>query len=551
MNEGAHRDKKSIRFLQEERPDWRELAKDAVCFANAYGGHIHIGLEDDQDDPAPAQRIPPEWPAMVRRRIMENSSNVVVETQVITAPNGGEYLDVVVQRSTGTPASTWNKRFYMRVGDECRPIGGDDLLHLMTDKAAFIWELQPTQVPAHDADPKKRAAFIQGIRSSERVTAHVKGMAADELLEHYQLAHGGRLTHLGVLWLGTQAQRARLPNAPVVYFIKYDEAENKVAKISWDDHARNPQELLDAIWREVPDWREGIEVGDGIFRRTIPHYEEVVVRELVANALVHRPYTTSGAIFINLYPDRLEIHNPGLLPLGVTPVNILHQSKPRNEKLAKVFHDLLLMEREGSGYDRVYASLLTQGKGLPLVVEGDDRVTVTVRRHIRNDKVAVFLVRLLEGYQDLKRREVICLGLIAQHNGLRLSELQRELGLKTPELAQSWLGGLRTKGIVRSKGRRPDLTLVVEPKILRQFEFGGRTDLKQIEKPRLKELVRADLELHRASTMDEIHDRVGREIPLRRLRAAMNALRTEGAVCSIGATRATRYFLCEHDPHVK
>jgi ATP-dependent DNA helicase RecG len=78
-----------------------------------------------------------------------------------------------------------------------------------------------------------------------------------------------------------------------------------------------------------------------------------VVRELVANALVHRSYTRRGAIFINLFADRLEIHNPGILPYGVTPQNILSQSVRRNEHLSKVFYDFNLMEKEGSGYDLV------------------------------------------------------------------------------------------------------------------------------------------------------------------------------------------------------
>lgn len=60
-------------------------------------------------------------------------------------------------------------------------------------------------------------------------------------------------------------------------------------------------------------------------------------------ALVHRPYSQRGDIFLNLYPDRLEVVNPGHLPLGVTPQNLLHTMVRRNEHLARIFHDLKLM----------------------------------------------------------------------------------------------------------------------------------------------------------------------------------------------------------------
>ncbi len=114
----------------------------------------------------------------------------------------------------------------------------------------------------------------------------------------------------------------------------------------------------------------------------MPAFDEIVVRELLVNALVHRPYTQRGDIFLNLHPDRLEAVNPDPLPLGVTPQNVLHTTVRRNEHLARLFHDLKLMEREGSGFDKIFEVLLTQGRPAPELREANDRVEVTVRRRI-------------------------------------------------------------------------------------------------------------------------------------------------------------------------
>ena len=48
MNENKNRDKKSLRLLKGRQTDWNELAKDCVCFANAKGGYIYIGIEDNE-----------------------------------------------------------------------------------------------------------------------------------------------------------------------------------------------------------------------------------------------------------------------------------------------------------------------------------------------------------------------------------------------------------------------------------------------------------------------------------------------------------------------
>ena len=181
----------------------------------------------------------------------------------------------------------------------------------------------------------------------------------------------GYLTNLGILWVGKNYQRARLLYSPVVQFIKYDDTENKTQKVMWDDYSKNPMELIEAIWQTVPDWKESYEVSNGLWRKLIPAYDEKVVRELLCNAIVHRPYTTRGDIFINVYPDRMTIVNPGLLPLGITSDNILQKTIKRNEHLAKVFYDLKMMEAEGSGYDMIYETLLAAGKSLPVVIEGD------------------------------------------------------------------------------------------------------------------------------------------------------------------------------------
>ena len=125
-----------------------------------------------------------------------------------------------------------------------------------------------------------------------------------------------------------------------------------------DDNSLNPKEMLEYLMQNVSDWKDSYEVSDGLFRKQIPAYDMAVVRELIVNALVHRPYTTRGDVFINLTPEGMSIRNPGLLPLGVTPENILVKSVARNRHLAKIFYDLNLMEKEGSGYDLMFEKMM-------------------------------------------------------------------------------------------------------------------------------------------------------------------------------------------------
>src|SRR5690606_7516136 len=200
---------------------------------------------------------------------------------------------------------------------------------------------------------------------------------------------------------------------------------------------QSPIELIDAIWNEVSDFRESYEMPDGMLRTKLPAYDEKVIRELLVNALVHRPYTQRGDIFLNLHPDRLEVVNPGRLPIGVTPQNILHASRRRNDGLARVFHDLALMEKEGTGFDLMYDRLLSSGRAVPIPVEGEDSVKVVIERRILRPE----LIQLLEDADrrfQLTQRERITLGLLAQSEGLTARELSGRLELAGDAPLKPW-----------------------------------------------------------------------------------------------------------------
>ena len=349
----------------------------------------------------------------------------------------------------------------------------------------------------------------------------------------------GHLTNLGILWVGKREDRASLLYTPSIQFIRYNDREEKTREEVFDDHTRNPMELIEAIWN-LGDWDEATEISAGFVRDKLPIYDREVIRELVVNALVHRPYVTAGDIYINMYVDRLEVHNPGLLPFGVTPGNILHQSVRRNEHLAKVFYDLKLMEKEGSGYDKIYQILVSGGKGLPLVAEKDDRVVVTVFGRVLNPEIVRLMDKVSQDYQ-LKQKELITLGIIAQHSALSASELSKILALKKLEEMRAWLGQLTEFKLVLSKGRTKGTEYYVNPELLRKVGYKGKTTLKQIESPRLRELILADLKTYARSSVGEIHERIGKEIPIRKIQTQLYQMLVEKLITKVGVLRYTRY----------
>jgi len=540
-NQGV--DYKSLRVITGKTADWGALSKDCVAFANAQGGRLLIGIEDRDEEPPAEQRIAADLLEKVRRRIGELTANVSVAVQSHRSQvTGGDYVEVLVSRST-SPASTTDGHYYLRVSDESKPLVGEEIQRLLNERSAQPWETLTTLGVSRDhCDRQKLSTFSTRIRGSDRVKDSVKEKTDGELLDHYYLSIGPRLTNLGILCVGRREDRARLGTGPVVQFIKYDDAERKVNKLAWDDHSLSPMEMIEDIWRDVPDFRESYELPDGLFRQHLPIYDEEVVRELLVNALVHRPYTQRGDVYLNLHPDRLEVVNPGLLPLGVTPRNVLHQSVRRNNELARVFHDLKLMEREGSGYDRMYEVLLSQGRPLPELREGPDRVSVTIYKRVINPRVVDFLAKADQTF-ELSQREKIVLGLLAQQEAMTARNLADALELADARAIASWIGRLLNWQVVRQVGRTKGVRYYVDPAVMRKLDFPSHTTLARIEPHRLSALILEDLRRHPRSSFGEIRQRIGPEIPAHQIRKQLKALAEARRITYEGDRRWRRYRL--------
>lgn len=544
MEENKNIDKKSLKFLKGKNTDWDELAKDCVSFANAQGGFIYIGIEDAATLPPEKQKIADRnQPDIIQKNIAQRTINVSVAVTIETAENKAEFLKVQIFRNAQTIASTTDGKYYVRVHDECKPIPPDEMARLAADKNAFVWEEQITKkVPASQYDESKRFNFLREVRNSQRVSSFIKEMSDDEILDFYFIQKNGYLTNLGILWIGKRNDRASLLYPPAIQVIRFDDKDEKVWKLLLDDYFANPKELLEKVLNDVPDWQESVEVSEGMFRKNIPFFPIEVVRELVVNALVHRTYTTRGDVFINIYPDRMEIHSPGRLPFGVTPKNILSQSIRRNEHLSKVFYDLGLMEKEGSGYDLVYAKLLGSGKPLPTVIETNERVTVIVKKQFVSKEV----VRLMDKASNeftLKQKELISLGLLAQQQSYTALEISSILNQNEEVGLRNWLGRLIDLELVIKTGNGKGTQYAVNPEFIRKINFKGKTNLKNIEDYRLEELIFKDLTAYSNSAFSEIHQRIGLEINKHKVRRMLKQMVDNRQLKSEGIKKWLRYSI--------
>jgi ATP-dependent DNA helicase RecG len=535
---------KSLKKINSGDAGFKDLAVTCVCLANTQGGKIFIGVEDKEKQPPANQIIPVEAMNKTITRLRSLCFNVgLVLNDIEKHTNGGEYFSITVQPAKRSLATTSEGKVYIRVGDQCQAARGEDILRIASEKDAYQWELQLRNYTLDQIPASYIAQFVAEIRDSDRVKTSVKEKDDTAILEHYNLLQDNLLTNLGILWLGTAAMRGRLLYPITVQYIVYDELEKKVRKKEWLDYAENPKELILDIEKIAVELTYFDEFPQGFFRNQIPHYDKRLVRELLVNAMVHKSFTIAGDIFIRVYPDRIEITNPGGLPLGITKDNILHTTSRRNPHLIKVFHDLKLMEGEGSGYDLIYEVSSRDSKAFPDIIS-DFNTTSVVQYSKILDNEALLLVDFIAKNYPLSQKELIVLGIVARHKKILTTNLTKELQLSDETRLRTYVSKLLDKNILITRGIKKGTEYLINPKLIASSKINVKPTLKVMEPHRLEALIIEDLTRYPRSKSADIQKRI-EELPIDDIRKILAAMQKEGKLSAEGHKKGKVYFVAK------
>lgn len=147
-----------------------------------------------------------------------------------------------------------------------------------------------------------------------------------------QLVHEDKLTVAGELLFADEPQIC-LPKRSSIKILRY-----KTSGIAERDMlAEQPITIegcaYDLIVKAVSQTKEIVE---SILKPENIGYPEEVLREIIANAVLHRDYAIATDIQIRIFDNRVEVESPGCFPARVTAENILDTQVSRNPKLVRL-----------------------------------------------------------------------------------------------------------------------------------------------------------------------------------------------------------------------
>ena len=387
----------SVEFKRETIAN-HDLAKELAAFLNLQGGTVLLGVDDDGRIVGAQRERLEDWVAELCR--------VKLEPQVLPslawvrdAEPGKHVLAVSVTSGPDKPyARVHNNRktYYVRVGGTSREASREELERMYQASGRLQYGLKP--VPGADV------AVLDRRRLRDYLTRVLGGTAPEHddvqtwatLLDNLELAidsPAGKVATIdGMLLFGEDPKRF-VPQSGI-RAICYPTSEPDYATradrtlhgpltplIGVDGYMLAPG-LVDQAWdfvrlNTMPTAR--IEDMRRIDRWPFP---EAVVRECVANALVHRDYSVAGTdVMLAVFPDRLEVESPGSLPNTVTIERMKAGARyARNQTLVNVMRDYGYVDARGMGIrNKVIPGMLAHNGTEPELVADEHRFIVRLR----------------------------------------------------------------------------------------------------------------------------------------------------------------------------
>ena len=347
----------------------RELVEAVVCLANAEGGELWLGVEDDGRPTGlhPDHRQLDGLAGLIGARTSPSLAVTVTSVEI----GGVALAQVRVPKAVGEVATTSGVYLRRRLkhdgSPECVPMLPHDRASHATRFGLMDASAQPVAgARLEDFDPLERERLRQSVQQygGDRVLLELDDEALDGVLGlTARQADGTRVPTLtGLLLLGREgALRQHVPTHEFAFQVLAREA------VALNEFRRFP--LLKALdWLETNfrPYNPERELLVGLFRVPVPKVDPGAFREAVANALIHRDYHRLGAVHVRLADDDLTISNPGGLVEGVTLANLLTtEPRPRNPTLADAMKRIGVVERSGRGVDTIYRGMLRFGRPEP------------------------------------------------------------------------------------------------------------------------------------------------------------------------------------------
>ena len=311
-----------------------KLQKIAVAFANADGGEVYVGVADDKDEKDPARR----WrgPELIEgfnqhiqalTEIQPTLPHALTFLKVQNRP--GYVLRVDVEKSSSVH-QTAGGRVYQRKGAKSLPV----------DDPQRITELGFAKGAHSFEDYSVEAALAEDVVDSAAMRSFLDDYspATDPLELAINKSLIDRKTfkpRVAGLLLFSDDPPSKVPKKCAVKIARYQTKEDEPERDHLGEVTTVEGPVYDLIHKTVQaitDTMSSIKIWTTDGLKAVAYPPETIWK-IVVNAIIHRDYSISDDVHVQIFDNRITVSSPGKLPGYVTVANILDARFARNPRV--------------------------------------------------------------------------------------------------------------------------------------------------------------------------------------------------------------------------
>lgn len=347
------------------------LDREMVAFANAMGGSIFIGIDDNGN--ITGTSLSNKFLSQIQdiARNCDPPLHIAIKKHL-------NVLEVEVKEGMDKPYRCQGG-FFLRNGPNSQKLTRDEIINFAIGEGKIRF----------DERINSRAVFDKDF-SFQKYREYLRIAKLDITIEP-----GDILANLGAAEL--QKGKLLLTNAACLFFMDdpqkyYPEAYVTAIRYHGPDRVTiiDRKDMRGDLVSQVGESMNFFKrhTSESLMITGAPRHDEVAeypasaIREAVINALMHRDYFyDSSRVYMHIFSDRIEIENPGGLFKGLTVEDLGRRSVRRNRLIAELFFRLGFIEMVGGGIGRMFAAMKDNGNPPP-EIRATNFFTITFKRRV-------------------------------------------------------------------------------------------------------------------------------------------------------------------------
>ncbi len=384
---------KTIEFKQEIPAKHEKFLKDIIAFANTRGGKTIIGIVDKTNEVVGIGDQNPFKLSDAISSMISDACTPLIENDIYPQSVEGKTVLVVEvypgkRRPYYLASKTKEESAFVRVNGTSRPADPITLkeLELQGEKLSY----DSIQEIGLEYDEKRTIEFCKKAKEiaisncdNEEDKIAIKDMTIEKLEDIGVLCRNGKElapTHAYSLMTENRSRYAKIQCA----LFKGTDRDVFIDKKEFDGPIY--EQLSEAYKFVLRHINMGASV-DGLYRKDVYELPLKSLREMIANAVIHRSYLVESKIQVSIFDDRIEVVSPGMLYGGLDFETMkIGKSKCRNQAIADIFQYMHIVEAWGTGIPRMIKSCAAYGLKAPLFEEFGDGIKVTMFRKQEENK---------------------------------------------------------------------------------------------------------------------------------------------------------------------